>query len=176
MIFLSRNVSLSEDFCMSMITKTADLYDKYEEKLQVCEPVFRHFGGLRSFHGRIATLKCFEDNSLVSTYLGQPGEGRILVVDAGGSLRCAMLGDQLAQKAVDNGWAGVLMFGSIRDLEDIGKMPLGVLALAATPRKSVKKGVGTAGIPVIFAGVTFRPGEWLYADADGVVVSAEHAI
>ncbi|GAB6191956.1 ribonuclease E activity regulator RraA [Desulfocastanea catecholica] len=157
------------------MTKTADLYDKYEEKLQVCDPVFRHFGGLRSFHGRIATLKCFEDNSLVSEQLGQPGEGRVLVVDAGGSRRCAMLGDQLAQKAVDHGWAGVVMFGSIRDLEDIGKMPLGVLALAASPRKSVKKGAGTAGIPVIFAGVTFRPGEWLYADADGVVVSAEQA-
>jgi regulator of ribonuclease activity A len=160
---------------MSILAKTADLYDKYEEKLQVCEPVFHHFGGLRSFHGRIATLKCFEDNSLVGTHLRQPGEGRILVVDAGGSLRCAMLGDQLAQKAVDNGWAGVLMFGCIRDLEDIAKMPLGVLALAATPRKSVKKGAGVAGTPVIFAGVTFRPGEWLYADADGVVVLAEQA-
>lgn len=160
---------------MSIITKTADLYDKYAEKLQVCEPVFRHFGGLRSFHGRIATLKCFEDNSLVSEQLGQPGEGRVLVVDAGGSLRCAMFGDQLAQKAVDNGWAGVLMFGCIRDLEDIGTMPLGVLALAANPRKSIKKGAGAAGTTVIFAGVTFRPGEWLYADADGVVVSAEQA-
>lgn len=160
---------------MSIITKTADLYDKYEEKLQVCEPVFRHFGGLRSFHGRIATLKCFEDNSLVSEQLGLPGEGRVLVVDAGGSLRCAMLGDQLAQKAVDNDWAGVLMFGCIRDLEDIVKMPLGILALAANPRKSIKKGAGAAGIPVIFAGVTFRPGEWLYADADGVVVSAQQA-
>lgn len=160
---------------MSEIIKTADLYDVYEEKLQVCEPLFRHFGGHRSFHGQIATLKCFEDNSLVSRHLGQPGGGRVLVVDAGGSLRCAMLGDILARKAVDNGWAGVLMFGCIRDAEDIGGMPLGVLALAANPRKSIKKGAGDAGIPVTFGGVTFRPGEWLYADQDGVVVLPEQA-
>ena len=160
---------------MSVSTKTADLYDAYEEKLQVCEPVFRHFGGHWTFHGQIATLKCFEDNSLVSQHLGQPGKGRILVVDAGGSLRCAMLGDILAQKAVDNGWAGVVLFGCIRDMEDIGRMPLGVLALAANPRKSVKKGVGEAGLAVCFAGVTFRPGEWLYADQDGVVVLPEQA-
>lgn len=160
---------------MNISIKTADLYDKYEEKLQVCAPVFHHFGGHLSFHGRIATLKCFEDNSLVSKSLAQPGEGRVLVVDAGGSLRCAMLGDQLAQKAVDNGWGGVLMFGCIRDREDIGRMPLGVLALAANPRKSIKKGVGELGIPVEFGGVVFRPDEWLYADQDGVVVLPEQA-
>lgn len=160
---------------MNFIAKTADLYDAYEEKLQVCEPGFFHFGGHRSFHGQIATLRCYEDNSLVSQHLGQPGNGRILVVDAGGSLRCAMLGDILAQRAVDNGWAGVLMFGCIRDVEDIGGMPLGVLALASNPRKSIKKGAGEAGIPVHFAGVTFRPGEWLYADQDGVVVLTEQA-
>lgn len=160
---------------MNVITKTADLYDIYEEKLQVCEPCFKHFGGHRSFQGQIATLKCFEDNSLVSKRLGQPGKGRILVVDAGGSLRCAMLGDILGQKAVDNGWAGVLMFGCIRDREEIGLMPLGVLALATNPRKSIKKGAGDADIAVNFAGVTFRPGEWLYADHDGVVVLPEQA-
>ncbi len=155
---------------MSGTTKTADLYDRYEEQLQVCTPLLQHFGGHGAFHGRIATLRCFEDNSLVARHLSEPGEGRVLVVDAGGSLRCAMLGDILAQKAVDNGWAGVVMFGCIRDCEDIGKMPLGVLALAANPRKSVKKGVGEAGIPVEFAGVVFHVNEWLYADQDGVVI------
>ena len=134
-----------------------------------------HYGGHRSFHGRIATLKCFEDNSLVSKYLTQPGEGQVLVVDAGGSLRCALLGDQLAQKAVDNGWAGVLIFGCIRDTKDINTMPLGVLALASNPRESIKKGAGDAGIPVEFAGVVFRSDEWLYADQDGVVVLPEQA-
>ncbi len=160
---------------MDISIKTADLYDRYEEKLHVCSPLFHHYGGHRSFYGRIATLKCFEDNSLVSEYLTQPGEGRVLVVDAGGSLRCAMLGDQLAQKAVDSGWAGVLIFGCIRDREDINTMPLGVLALASNPRKSIKNGAGDAGIPVEFAGVVFRPDEWLYADQDGVVVLPEQA-
>jgi len=155
--------------------KTADLYDKYEEHLQVCQPLFYHYGGHRTFHGPIVTLKCFEDNSMVSEHLGQPGLGRILVVDAGGSLRCAMLGDILAKKAVDNGWAGILMFGCIRDAEEIGEMKLGVLALATIPRKSVKRGRGDSGEPVTFAGVTFRPGEWLYADPDGVVVLPEQA-
>ncbi len=150
--------------------KTADLCDIHEEALQICSPVFRHYGGRRDFHGPIATLKCFEDNSLVREQLGQPGEGRVLVVDAGGSLRCAMLGDQLAQLAVDNGWAGVVMFGCIRDAVEISAMPLGVLALATHPRKSVKKGVGEVAGEVNFAGVKFRPGEWIYADEDGVVV------
>lgn len=158
---------------MNRTIKTADLYDKYEEQLQVCAPVLQHFGGHRAFHGRIATLKCFEDNSLIARYLSEPGEGRVLVVDAGGSLRCAMLGDILAQKAVDNGWAGIVLFGCIRDCEDIGRMSLGVLALAANPRKSVKKGLGKVGIPIEFAGVVFQVDEWLYADQDGVVVLPE---
>lgn len=153
--------------------KTADLYDKYEEQLQVCQPLFHHYGGRRTFYGPIATLKCFEDNSLVSELLGQPGQGRVLVVDGGGSLRCAMLGDILATKAVNNGWSGILMFGCIRDVEEIGEMDLGVLALAAIPRKSVKRGRGDSGEPISFAGVIFRPGEWLFADPDGVVVLPE---
>lgn len=152
--------------------KTADLYDDYEDKLQVCEPLFQHYGGHGAFCGPIATVKCFEDNSLVAETLGTPGRGQILVVDAGGSKRCAMLGDRLAQKGVDNGWAGVLMYGCIRDSEDIGQMPIGVMALATIPKKSIKKGFGESGLNLTFAGVTFRPGEWLYADADGIVVSA----
>ena len=156
--------------------KTADLYDLYENQLQVCEPVFRHFGGRSSFAGPIATVKCFEDNSYVNKLVGEAGEGRVLVVDAGGSLRCAMLGDQLALKAVDNGWAGVVLYGCIRDSADIAKMPLGVMALAANPRKSVKKDCGERDLPVRFAGVSFLPGAWLYADQDGVVVSAEPLI
>ncbi len=156
--------------------KTADLYDIHEERLQVCSPIFRHYGGQQAFHGTIATLKCFEDNALVREQLSQPGQGRVLVVDAGGSLRCAMLGDQLAQLAVDNGWTGVLMYGCIRDSVEIAEMPLGVLALATNPRKSVKQGKGEVGGAVSFAGVTFSPGAWLYADEDGVVVSSEPAV
>ncbi|MCU7919505.1 MAG: ribonuclease E activity regulator RraA [Candidatus Thiodiazotropha sp. (ex Epidulcina cf. delphinae)] len=155
--------------------KTADLYDIHEEMLQVCNPGFRHYGGHHVFHGPIATLKCFEDNALVRDQLDQPGQGRVLVVDAGGSLRCAMLGDLLAQKAVDNGWAGILIYGCIRDVAEIGEMSLGVMALATNPRKSIKQGSGEVGGEVNFTGVTFRPGEWLYADEDGVVVLAEPA-
>ncbi len=155
------------------VVKTADLFDAYGEQLQVCEPLFQHYGGQKNFFGPIVTLKCFEDNSLVAELAGQPGNGRVLVVDAGGSKRCAMLGDRLAQKAVDNNWAGVLIFGCVRDSADIGAMSLGVLALATNPRKSIKQGVGETGLVIRFADVTFHPGAWLYADEDGVVVSAE---
>ncbi len=151
------------------LDKTADIYDEFETQIQVCEPIFSDFGGRRRFSGPIATIKCHEDNSLVRELLGQPGEGRVLVVDAGGSMRCAMLGDILAQKGVDNGWAGVLMYGCIRDAKEISEMPLGVKALATIPKKSVKKGAGESGNPVTFAQVEFRPGDWLYADEDGVV-------
>ncbi|MEJ2621953.1 MAG: ribonuclease E activity regulator RraA [Candidatus Thiodiazotropha sp.] len=150
--------------------KTADLYDIHEESLQICYPGFCHYGGQQAFSGPIATLKCFEDNSLVREQLSQPGQGRVLVVDAGGSLRCAMLGDILAQMAVDNGWSGIVMNGCIRDAAEIGEMPLGVMALATNPRKSAKKGVGEVGGMVHFSGVSFRPSEWLYADQDGIVV------
>lgn len=157
------------------LKKTADIYDEHEAAIQVCEPIFRDFGGHIRFSGQIVTIKCHEDNSLVRELLGKPGKGRILVVDAGGSMRCAMLGDILAQKGVDNGWAGVLMYGCIRDAGEISEMPIGVKALATIPKKSVKKGAGEADVPVTFALVTFRPGDWLYADEDGVVVLPDKA-
>jgi regulator of ribonuclease activity A len=155
--------------------KTADLYDEHGDALQVCEPLFQGYGGHRSFCGPIETVRCFEDNSLVARTVGTKGMGRVLVVDGGGSKRCAMLGDRLARKAADNGWAGVLMFGCIRDAEEIAEMPLGVCALATNPRKSVKRGTGEVGVEVTFADVDFRPGAWLYADRDGIVV-AERAL
>ena len=152
------------------LDKTADIYDEFEQQAQVCEPIFRDYGGNLRFSGPIATIKCHEDNSLVREMLGQPGQGRVLVVDAGGSMRCAMLGDILAGKGVDNGWAGVVMYGCIRDAHEISQMPLGVKALGTLPRKSVKKGAGEADLAVTFAQVTFRPGDWLYADEDGILV------
>jgi len=155
---------------------TADLYDDHGEQLQVGEPLFSHYGGQRRFCGEIETLKCFEDNSLVAETVAQPGHGRVLVVDAGGSQRCAMLGDRLAQKAVDNGWAGIVMYGCIRDALDIAGMSIGVMALATIPRKSVKKGVGEKGLEVRFGGVLFRPGAWLYADADGFIVAQQQLL
>lgn len=152
--------------------KTADLYDTYEEKLRIPEPIFKSFGGLKRFNGPIVTLKCKEDNSLVRDQVSEPGRGQVLVVDGRGSLRCALLGDQLAQKAVDNGWVGILIYGCIRDSVDISSMPIGVLALATNPRKSVKKGVGGLGCELSFGGITIKNGDWLYADEDGIVVSS----
>ncbi len=159
-----------------MTFKTADLFDEFGDRLQVCDPIFRDFGGHARFCGPIATVKCFEDNSLVKAALAEPGDGRVLVVDAGGSLRCAMLGDLLAASAVQNGWSGVLLFGCVRDSAEIAAMPLGVKALAANPRKSEKRGEGQRDIQVHFAGVCFRPGAHVYCDEDGVLVSDQSLV
>lgn len=154
-----------------MTLATTDLSDAHPEA-QVCDPVFRDFGGQRAFHGPIKTLKIFEDNALLRATLETPGNGQVLVVDAGGSMRCAVLGGNLGQLAVKNHWAGLLVYGCIRDAEEIAAQPVGVKALATHPRKS-EKGLHSAHADraVSFAGVTFRPGAWLYADADGVIVS-----
>ena len=149
---------------------TADLYDHYGDRLDICQPIFRDYGGDKQFHGEVVTLKCFEDNSLVREILGEYGEGKVLVVDGGASLRCAMLGDLLAQKGVDNDWAGVVINGCIRDSAAIKQMPIGVKALATNPRKTVKKGVGERDVPLTFAGVTIHPGDTLYADEDGICI------
>lgn len=155
---------------------TADLCDRHEEllkrgSLRVLDPLFRHFGGTLMFHGPIATLKLFEDNSHVRKALEQPGEQRVLLIDGGGSLRRALVGDQLAALAERNGWAGLVVYGCIRDSAAIARTKLGVCALATHPQKTDKKNVGEADIPVTFAGTTIRPGEWLYADQDGILIS-----
>lgn len=151
--------------------KTADLCDEYSDELRICDPLFLSFGGRPRFFGQVSTIRCFEDNSLVRTAVGEPGHGRVLVVDGGGSRRCALLGDQLATKAVENGWAGILINGMIRDSAEIASMPLGVKALGTHPLKSVKRGIGDRDVPVRFAGVSFVPGHHLYADEDGIVCS-----
>lgn len=158
---------------LATVFSTADLCDAHEGKTRVAAPIFRSYGGKTSFRGTIATLKLFEDNGLVRQTLDTPGAGRVLVIDGGGSLRCALLGDQLAALAVRNGWAGIVIWGCIRDSVAIASMDLGVLALATHPQKTVKKNLGDAGVTVSFAGIDFVPGAWLYADADGVIVAAE---
>jgi regulator of ribonuclease activity A len=156
-----------------MNIQTADLCDANEGRVRIVMPMFRSYGGRRAFGGPIATLKVFEDNSLVRSALESPGEGRVLVVDGGGSLRCALVGDQLALLGVKNGWAGVIVYGCIRDSKAIGTMDIGAFALATHPLKSIKKGVGEGDIPVTFGGVTFVPGHYVYADEDGVIVSEQ---
>jgi regulator of ribonuclease activity A len=154
-----------------MAYKTADLCDTHEQDLHVLEPLFRSFGRLASFDGPIATVKCHEDNSKVREALSEPGDGRILVVDGGGSMRRALLGDMLGELAVKNGWRGVVLNGCIRDSEAIDALEIGVRALGTIPLKTHKRGDGQRDVSVSFAGVTFRPGEHLYADADGIVVA-----
>lgn len=154
-----------------MTFQTTDLCDANEGKVRVVAPMFRSFGGKTRFTGPISTLKVFEDNSLVRSALETAGAGRVLVVDGGGSMRCAMVGDQLAALGVKNGWAGIVVYGCIRDSGPIAGMDIGVFALGTHPQKSVKKGAGDQDIPVTFGGVTFVPGHWLYADEDGVIVA-----
>ncbi|KPC26994.1 Ribonuclease activity regulator protein RraA [Pseudomonas syringae pv. cilantro] len=150
---------------------TPDLCDAYPEQVQVVEPMFSNFGGRDSFGGQIVTLKCFEDNSLVKEQVELDGKGRVLVVDGGGSLRCALLGDMLAEKAARNGWEGLVIYGCVRDVDMLAQTDLGVQALASYPKRSEKRGVGQLDLPVTFGGVTFRPGEYLYADNNGVIIS-----
>lgn len=154
-----------------MEIQTADLCDAHEGKLRVVSPMFRSYGGRPAFGGEIATLKVFEDNSLVRSALEGPGKGRVLVIDGGASMRCALVGDQLALLGVKNGWTGVIVYGCIRDSKAIGDMDIGVFALGTHPQKSIKKGVGDRDLPVTFGGVTFVPGQFVYADEDGVVLS-----
>jgi len=156
---------------------TTDLLDANDEliqreQLRVLAPIFQRYGGRTAFAGEIVTLKIFEDNSLVRTLLAEPGTGKVLVVDGGGSQRCALLGDQLAELAVRNGWEGVVVYGCIRDSAAINSLPLGVRAVNTHPLKTVKKNVGERDVPVTFGGVTLKPGEWLCADEDGVIVSS----
>ena len=151
--------------------QTADLCDRFAAELQISESVFRDYGGKQRFAGQIATIKCFEDNSRVRDLVAEAGQGRVLVIDAGGSMRRAVLGDMLAQQAVDNGWSGAVVFGCIRDSFAIAQLALGVKALGTCPLRTDKRGEGQRDVPVRFAGVNFRQDEWLYADQDGLIVA-----
>lgn len=150
---------------------TSDLSDAYPDLVLIPEPIFGDFGGETKFSGPISTVKTFEDNTLVRATLERPGQGRVLVVDGGGSMRCALLGDTLAKLGIENGWRGLVIHGCLRDAEAIGDLPIGVKALAVHPRKSLKNNYGWCDVPVTFAGVTFTPGHYLYADMDGIVVA-----
>jgi len=151
--------------------KTADLCDEFGDELEVCLAQFRTFGGRRSFSGEIQTLSTFEDVGLVRQCLEQPGRGRVLAVDGGGSIRVALLGDRLAAKAIENGWTGLVVFGAVRDTEALATMDLGVMALGVVPARGSFNGTGAIGTSFQAGGVGFAPGRFGYCDADGVVVS-----
>lgn len=156
---------------MATTWATTDLCDRHPELLAVATPALRSFGGRRRFDGAIATVRCCDDNSLVRERLAEPGAGRVLVVDGGASLRCALVGDQLGALGVASGWSGIVVWGCVRDSVALSALDIGVLALATHPRRSVKRGQGERDVAVAFAGVSFRPGAHLYADEDGVVVA-----
>lgn len=156
-----------------MTFATADLYDEYEDKLQIATPMFSDYGGNLKFCGPASTVKVFEDNSLVRAALEEPGEGRVLVIDGGASLKCALLGDMLAELAKENDWAGIIVYGCIRDSAVIANIAIGIKALNTNPRKSVKKGTGERDVSVDFADVIISPGDYIYADEDGIVISGE---
>ena len=149
---------------------TPDLTDE-APTARAIELQFGNYGAIKKFGGPAVTIKCHEDNSLVKACVGEPGEGRVIVVDGGGSLRRALLGDMLAEQAAGNGWAGLVINGAIRDVDEIGATALGVQALGTTPLKTEKLGMGQRDITVTFGGVSIAPGEYVYADNNGVIVS-----
>jgi len=149
---------------------TCDLSDDYPDARAIELP-FLNAGGRAVFSGPAVTIKCHEDNSLVKALVDEPGRGRVIVVDGGGSMRRALLGDMLAEKAAENGWSGLVINGVIRDVDEIGATPLGVQALGTIPVKTEKLGVGQRDVPVHFGGVTIAPGDYIYADNNGVLVS-----
>lgn len=153
-----------------MTESTCDLYDSLGTRARVLPPLFQDFGGRPRFGGEIVTVRCFEDNSRVKEVLATAGRGKVLVVDGGGSLRCALMGDLIAKSAVDNGWEGVVIHGCIRDRVALRDLALGVKALAAIPRKSERRGEGQIQLPIEIAGVACRPGDRLIADEDGVII------
>ncbi|MGP6204834.1 ribonuclease E activity regulator RraA [Microbacterium sp. F2] len=153
-----------------MTIATADLFDERGDELDSLGIQLQDIGGRVAFDGSIRTVRCFRDNALVKATLATPGRGGVLVIDGGGSLDSALVGDLIAGSAVENGWSGILVYGAIRDREAIGRLDLGVKALGSNPRKSAKDGVGDLDVPVTIGGVVFTPGRHVWADADGVVV------
>jgi regulator of ribonuclease activity A len=149
---------------------TADLYDDQGEELQSLSMQMLSLGGHPSFSGPVRTVRCFEDNALLKSVLATPGDGAVLVVDGGGSLKSALMGDLIAQSAVDNGWAGVIINGPVRDRAALAQLPLGIKALGSNPRKSAKTGAGETDVDVTIGDIVFRPGAMVFSDEDGILV------
>ena len=152
---------------------TADLIDDFGELCHSCWIQFSSFGTASRFSGRIRTVLSYDDNVLLRQLLSSPGAGSVAVVDGAGFLGSALLGDQMAELAIRNGWSGVILHGAVRDKVALSRLPIGVKALGTNPHKSGKRGVGVVDIPLTFGGVTFTPSEWIYTDEDGVIVSPQ---
>ena len=154
-----------------MTNATADLCDAHPDMVKVCHTPFRSFGQVAAFHGPIRTLSVLDDNALVRQTLERPGNGAVLVVNGGGSLKRALVGDNLATLAIDNGWAGIIVHGAIRDSGVINAMPIGVKAVGTIPLRADRDAIGEIDIPTAFGGVIFTPGDWLYTDEDGLIIA-----
>jgi regulator of ribonuclease activity A len=152
---------------------TSELCDLYADQVDVVEPIFANYGGRRSFGGQIRTIKCFEDNGLVRKVLADDGVGKVLLIDGGGSARRALIDAELANLAASNGWEGIVCYGSVRDLDALEDFELGIQAVNAIPIGADDLGFGEIEVPVNFAGVTFLPGDHLYADSTGIIMSPD---
>lgn len=152
---------------------TADLCDAHPDDVQTAEPVLKSYGRNTFFHGEVQTVRVFEDNVIIKEELSRPGNGRVLVVDGAGSIRCALVGGDIAELAARNDWSGIVIYGCVRDVHEINECDIGVRAIGSCPRKSTKRGLGDTGFPVHLAGADFHPGDWVYADADGLIVSGK---
>ncbi|XVU29016.1 ribonuclease E activity regulator RraA [Actinoplanes sp. CA-054009] len=152
------------------MTKTADLIDEHGDTIGSCDTQFRQYGARAAFQGAAVTVRCFEDNALLKSVLSEPGHGRVLVVDGGGSLHRALLGDVIAGLAVTNGWSGVIINGAVRDVAELRTLPVGIKALGSNPRKSTKTGAGDRDVPLQIGGCDFHPGAQIVSDDDGIVV------
>ncbi len=150
---------------------TPDLCDDFADSVIVLPPLYNSYGGKKAFCGEVETVRCFEDNSRIKEVLTTPGEGKVLVVDGGGSMRRALIGDLIAADAVKNGWQGIVIHGCCRDVHELKTMDFGVRSLNSIPIKSTRKGLGDLNIVIDMAGVTVAPGMWLYADETGIVLS-----
>ena len=161
---------------------TCDLLDDNPEKaIQTLIPsmdgkYFKSYGARKTFGGQVVTVKCFEDNSRVKELLATEGTGKVLVVDGGASMRCALMGDMIAESAVKNHWNGVVIYGCVRDVDALAELDLGVHALASIPQKSNRKGIGEVDVALYFGGITIQSGDYLYADNNGIVVAKEKLV
>jgi regulator of ribonuclease activity A len=150
---------------------TPDIYDDFEDIATSCSVQFRDFGGKTQFSGPIRTVKCRNDNQLFRALMDEPGGGAVAVVDGDGSTEVALIGDIIAAKAAKNGWSGVVIYGAVRDVDELAKIDLGIKALGANPAKSIKRGEGTVDATVNFGGARFEPGHWIYCDTNGILVA-----
>ncbi len=156
-----------------MFIDTSELCDLYAEQVDVVEPIFSSFGGVSNFYGKVTTVKCFESNGLIAEVLEENGEGRVLVIDGGGAVRRGLIDTELAQLAVDNGWEGIIVYGAVRQIQQLENLDIGIHALAPIPVSADESSAGESDIPVNFGGVTFFPEDYIYADLTGIILSQE---